>query len=89
MNVKEKGVNLVYAASSDKGLKDEFAAYFRVGTAVPASLMSNSTATAIMLKDFNSITCENELKPDATLNQYGCSDNSTNSAAVNGTYVGV
>ena len=61
----------VYAA--DKGLKDAFAKYFKVGTAVPASLMSNSKATAIILKDFNSITCENELKPDATLVQYKCS----------------
>ena len=62
---------VVYAA--DKGLKDEFARYFKVGTAVPASLMSNSKATAIILKDFNSITCENELKPDATLVQWKCS----------------
>ena len=71
VNITEKsGIKTVYAAASDKGLKDEFAAYFKVGTAVPANLMTNSKATAILLKDFNSVTCENELKPDATLVQW-------------------
>ena len=31
--------------------------------------VNNSTITAMILKEFNSITHENELKPDATLVQ--------------------
>ncbi|MGN1403355.1 MAG: endo-1,4-beta-xylanase [Ruminococcus sp.] len=71
---KEKSrSNAVSAASSEKGLKDAFANYFRVGTCLPNSSMSNSTITGIVLKDFNSVTCENEMKPDATLVQSQCS----------------
>lgn len=62
-----------FAASSDKGLKDEFANYFRVGNILNGSTVQNSAITANILKDFNSIECENEMKPDATLVQSKCS----------------
>ncbi len=65
--------NTVYAASSDKGLKDAFANYFRVGNILNGSTVKNSAITANILKDYNSIECENEMKPDATMVQSQCS----------------
>ena len=64
----------VYAAAAEKGLKDEFADYFRVGNILNGSTVKNSTITASVLKDYNSIECENETKPDATLVQSQCSE---------------
>ena len=60
-------MHTVSAASTEKGLKDEFANYFRVGNILNGSTVKNSTITASVLKDYNSIECENEMKPDATL----------------------
>ena len=65
--------NAVCAASSEKGLKDEFANYFRVGNILNGGTVKNSAITANIIKDHNSIECENELKPDATLVQSQCS----------------
>ena len=72
-------MHTVSAASTEKGLKDEFANYFRVGNILNGSTVKNSTITASVLKDYNSIECENEMKPDATLVQSQC----------NGTNIGV
>lgn len=69
----KKASNLVSAASTEKGLKDEFANYFRVGNILNAGTVKNSTITASFLKDYNSVECENETKPDATLVQSQCS----------------
>ncbi len=63
----------VSAATSEKGLKDEFAAYFRVGNILNSSTVKNSAITANIIKDYNSIECENETKPDSTLVQSQCS----------------
>ncbi len=57
------------AASSEQGLKDAFANYFRVGNILNRSTVANSAITANILKDYNSIECENEMKPDATMVQ--------------------
>lgn len=65
--------NAVYAATAEKGLKDEFAEYFRVGNILNGGTVKNSAITANIIKDHNSIECENELKPDATLVQSQCS----------------
>ncbi len=66
--------NTVKAAPAGKGLKDEFANYFRVGNILNGGTVKNSSITAIMLKDHNVIECENETKPDATLVQNGSSN---------------
>lgn len=63
----------VSAATAEKGLKDEFAHYFRVGNILNGGTVRNSAITANIIKDFNSVECENETKPDATLNQSQCS----------------
>ena len=65
--------NAANAATTEKGLKDEFAAYFKVGNILNGSTVKNSTITANIIKNYNSIECENETKPDATLVQSQCS----------------
>lgn len=75
----KKSSNTVSAASAETGLKDEFANYFRVGNILNSGTVQNSTITASFLKDYNSVECENETKPDATLVQSQC----------NGTNIGV
>ncbi len=77
VNVVGKNVinlNAVKAAVSNPGLKDYYANYFRVGTAISPGVLSNSTINAMILKEYNSITHENEMKPDATLVQSGSSN---------------
>lgn len=73
------------AAPAGKGLKDEFADYFRVGNILNGGTVKNSAITANIIKDCNSVECENETKPDATLVQSQCSGTnigvSLNSAA--------
>ena len=49
------------------GLKDIYAEYFRFGTILNASTVQDKSTTDIVLAEFNSITPENELKPDATI----------------------
>ena len=63
--------NTVSAANNNVGLKDRYANYFRVGSVLNSGTVTNSTITAMILREFNSITHENELKPDATLVQSG------------------
>jgi arabinoxylan arabinofuranohydrolase len=80
-----QALNKVYAADSDAGLKNVFGKYFRVGNILNGGTIKNSTITASMIKDYSSIECENETKPDATLVQSQCSGTnigvSLNSAA--------
>ena len=70
----QRKADTVHAASSEKGLKDEFANYFRVGNILNGGTVKDSAITANILKDCNSIECENEMKPDATLVQSQSTD---------------
>ena len=65
---EKRSGNTAYAADA-KGLKDEFAGYFRVGNTLNGTTVKNASITNNVLKDFNSITCPNETKPDYTLVQ--------------------
>ena len=71
----EKPVDIVSAAANEKGLKDVYAKYFRVGNILNGFTVKNSAITATFLKDYNAIECENETKPDATMVQNGSTDN--------------
>lgn len=64
----------VYAIPSGKGLKDEFANYFRVGNILNGGTVNDSGIKANITKDCNVIECENETKPDATLVFNGSTD---------------
>lgn len=70
----KENLNSAYAATAEKGLKDEFANYFRVGNILNGGTVKNSTITANIIKDCNSIECENEMKPDATIVQSQSTD---------------
>ena len=65
---------VVEAAVAGKGLKDEFANYFRVGNIFNGGTINNSGIKGIILKDHNAVECENETKPYATIVQNGSTD---------------
>lgn len=55
------------------GLKDVYADNFPIGVALPGSLVRGTTELEGMITDnFNSLTCENEMKPDALLDRTAC-----------------
>ena len=64
-----------YAQQSAKGLKDIYANYFRIGTCYPYQQVSNTQLQSVILREFNSLTHENDLKPEATMVQNGSTDN--------------
>ena len=47
----------------DPGLKDAYKNYFKIGVAVTGRNISDSLTSAMILKEFNSITAENCMKP--------------------------
>ncbi len=51
-------------------LKDAFAKYFKMGTCVSAHELS--TGADFLINNYNSITPENELKPEAIIDQAAC-----------------
>lgn len=59
----EKPENIVYAADS-KGLKDAFASYFRVGNTLNNETVKNSSLMGMFIREYNSATCGNQMKPD-------------------------
>lgn len=71
-NVTVTPKNPVEAPAEEKGLKDEFADYFRVGNILNGGSVKDHDILANILKNYNSITCENELKPDSVLVQSQC-----------------
>jgi GH35 family endo-1,4-beta-xylanase len=63
---------------AEVGLKDIYAGYFKIGSVLNNSTVNNSAIKSLILKEFNSITTENEMKPDATLNQTGSTNTNIN-----------
>lgn len=53
------------------GLKDAYKDYFKIGVAVNQRNISNPEQTAVLLREFNSITAENDMKPQPTEPEYG------------------
>ena len=65
-----------YVEAASDSLKDTFGSKFKMGTCVsPGEL---NTGAAFIKKHFNSITPENELKPDAIINQQACQQRGNN-----------
>ena len=62
------------ATPTNIGLKDIYAKYFRVGNILNGSTVNNAGIRTLMQLDYNSISSENEHKPDATMTR----TNSTN-----------
>ena len=65
----EEKVEEIIDYSTQPALKDLFAGYFKVGTAVTASEITPTNAKNMVLHHFNSVTPGNELKPDCLLDQ--------------------
>ena len=65
------GANTGFAQSGETGLKDAYKDYFSIGVAVNMRNISNPEQIAIIKKDFNSITAENDMKPQPTQPAYG------------------
>lgn len=63
--------NTGFAQSGETGLKDAYKDYFSIGVAVNMRNISNPEQIAIIKKDFNSITVENDMKPQPTEPAYG------------------
>jgi GH35 family endo-1,4-beta-xylanase len=57
----------VIAHAQTVGLKDIYANRFLFGSILNGTTVNNSSMKQIVLREFNSITPENELKPDATI----------------------
>jgi len=53
-------------------LKDVYADYFKIGTAVTTKELAPASTKELILKHFNSITPGNEMKPDAILDKNAC-----------------
>jgi endo-1,4-beta-xylanase len=58
-------------AQTTAGLKDVYSSKFKFGNILNGTTVNNNTMKQLVLREFNSITPENELKPDATLVQSG------------------
>ena len=54
------------AQQSETGLKDAYKDYFSIGVAVNMRNISEPDQIALIKKDFNSITAENDMKPQLT-----------------------
>ncbi|WP_295092288.1 endo-1,4-beta-xylanase [Ruminococcus sp.] len=59
-----QNLNYKYEKGGD-GFKDYMGPYFRLGVAVPGNEINKSVAQEFIKKNYNSITCMNEMKPDS------------------------
>ena len=59
------------ATSWAQGLKDAYQDYFMIGVAVNQRNVSNAEQMELIKKEFNSVTCENDMKPEPTEPQEG------------------
>ena len=55
------------AHAEEQGLKDVWSDVFRFGCAVPQHAFRDEAKTALLLQHFNTLTPENEMKPDSLL----------------------
>jgi len=68
---------------NDESLCTAFEDYFKVGTCMSSNMLRNTTLRKILKNDFNSVTAENEGKPEQILDQAACQEAAkTNKASV-------
>jgi len=63
-----------FAKVEAQGLKDVYQDFFKIGNILNGTTSNNQNIKDLILREFNSITPENELKPDATMVQSGSTD---------------
>ena len=74
-DVSVRGREEIVASAAELGIKDMLVNYgIRSGNILNGSTVNDGAIKQILLKDCNAIECENETKPDATINQSGSSD---------------
>ena len=56
----------------DESLWETYEDYFKVGTCMSATMLQNTELRKILRNDFNSVTAENEGKPEQILDQEAC-----------------
>ena len=61
----------IQAQTTEAALKNVYANYFLLGSILSQTTMNSQATKNLVLKEFNSITPENELKPDATMKKDG------------------
>ncbi len=70
MKIRKSLLSLLLVAISTssmaQGLKDAYQDYFYIGVAVNQRNVTNAEQQALIKKEFNSITCENDMKPEPT-----------------------
>ena len=59
---------------NDESLWQTYEDYFKVGTCMSATMLQNTELRKILRNDFNSVTAENEGKPEQILDQAGCQE---------------
>ena len=57
---------------NDESLYQVYEDYFKVGSCMSATMLQNTKLREILKNDFNSVTAENEGKPEQVLDQEGC-----------------
>lgn len=73
-------INITYGAetvktkyeSKGESLYKTYANYFKVGSCMSANMLNNTTLRRIARDNFNSLTAENEAKPEQILNKTAC-----------------
>ena len=73
-------INITYGAETvktdyeykDESLYQTYDKYFKVGACMSAQMLNNTTLRQIAIDNFNSLTAENEAKPENILSQDGC-----------------
>jgi len=74
----------VLGQPANGGLKDVYANRFKFGSILNGSTVNSAAMKTIVLREFNSITPENELKPDATILQSGSTNDNVKVQLNNG-----
>ena len=73
---KQNPTSTSTTASQGTGLKGKFAPWFKIGTSVSPNELSSGGS--FIKENYNSITPENELKPDSILDQQACQQKGNN-----------
>jgi GH35 family endo-1,4-beta-xylanase len=72
--ITQNGFPAAFKTLEEVGLKDIYAKYFRIGNILNDRTVNNTGIKTLMIKEYNSITMENEMKPNATMTQTGSTD---------------
>ena len=57
---------MIGSIANAQGLKDVYKDYFKIGVAVNQRNVTNAQQQALIVKEFNSVTAENDMKPEPT-----------------------